>query len=69
MKPPEQEAEEIFDLIFKVLSESNDKKRQTKQLAVKYCEGLLSIMPMYTGNLNPKWEHYQKVRAAIEAKT
>ena len=77
-KPPEQEAEELIQKHFIAVCPQSRVRSEVarnlytpiaKQCALITVDLVLKALPMYTGDLNPKWEHYQKVRAAIEAKT
>lgn len=35
--------------------------------AVKVAKEVIKVIPMYTGNLNPKWKFWSKVQGSIEA--
>jgi hypothetical protein len=38
-----------------------------KQCAIIHCDLMLKELPMYTGNLNPRWKHYKDLKQKIEA--
>lgn len=37
-----------------------------KQCALITVDEILSVIPMYTGNLNPKWKYWQEVKQEIQ---
>lgn len=41
--------------------------KTAKQCAIIHCDLMLKELPMYTGNLNPRWKHYKDLKQKIEA--
>lgn len=68
-KTPEEEATEIVNKMLYHLGDYDDVGEDAKQCALIAVDLVLNALPMYTGAINPKWEHYQKVKVVIEAKT
>lgn len=41
---------------------------KAKQCAIIHVKGIMKEIPMYTGNLNPKWEFYESILTELENK-
>lgn len=39
---------------------------ETKRICQLVCDEVLGAIPMYTGNLNPKWKYWNEVKQSIE---
>ena len=47
---------------------SNDEMWEySKSRAIEQVEQMLEVIPMYTGNLNPKWKKWSDIKAEIES--
>ena len=45
---------------------NNPQFENAKKCAIIAVTEMLAITPMYTGNLNPKWDYYDKVKKELE---
>ena len=75
----EEKAKEIYEFInvriSEVLSRSVGldfnamlKCEESKEIALKHCDDILSEISMYKGGINPVYKYYQKVKNIIETK-
>ena len=46
---------------------ADDPVHTAKELSQITVENVIDNIPMYTGTLNPKWEHWNDVRAVLNA--
>ncbi|PCJ57947.1 MAG: hypothetical protein COA65_08790 [Rhodospirillaceae bacterium] len=42
-----------------------ENKESAKQCALIAVEEIIKVVPMYTGNLNPNWKYWEKVKDEI----
>lgn len=60
---PEQIAEQIIDEVRQLNPELNSE--QVIKFSYYVCCKITSEIPMYVGNLNPKWEKFEKAKEII----
>lgn len=70
---PKEEADELYYNYHQLLRQMRFQAETMKQfnLAAKECalscvDKILKAIPMYNGNLNPKWKHYKEVKTELE---
>jgi hypothetical protein len=56
--PPDYKAKEIFDKFYLVCG----KMDESRKCAIILAEEIISLTPMYTGNLNRQWQYWTDVR-------
>ena len=69
-KIPEEKAKELikkFGLKFPMASPDNFICKQAKECALIATNEVIDNIPMYTGNLNPKWKFWDDVRTVLNA--
>ena len=72
MKTPKQEALEICQEIGKTTMFTDCNEGYTLPLHISQkiahvcVDKIMQAIPMYTGNLNPTWKHYQDVKKEID---
>ena len=70
MKAPKEKATELIEQFctldeYDAVNDIPIYTHNTKQCALICCEEILKEIPMYTGNLNPKWKYWQEVKEEI----
>lgn len=71
MSEKEKKAEQIINLYFGAINgtfEVGEMTRNAYGCALIHVQGIIDVLPMYTGNLNPKWKFYSDVKEIIENK-
>jgi len=72
--PPKQNAEILLEkyTCYRLIQNFNQKVKSDRDFnamkgwAIICIEQMISITPMYTGNLNPKWKYLNEVKTEIE---
>lgn len=67
MKEDFKQAQEIADGIVEQIKivDSELSEKTVLKLAIYTAERMRSVIPMYTGNINPKWKIYDRVTGIL----
>lgn len=57
-----QEAKNTVQIFLSIVGDIN----KAKSCGIEFAKGMIKITPMYVGNLNPKWLHWNRVKELIE---
>lgn len=65
---PKDNARAIVDKFYKlqVKNRKNPNWKDAIEQADILCESLISALPMYTGNLNPKWKFWKETKEQLK---
>lgn len=67
METPESKAKELYFMYSHEVRGLFFKKFRIKRCAIIHCEGMLDEIPMYIGELNPRWKFWQSVKTVLES--